>query len=423
MAETTPLKKVEVDSRTVEEGAKKEEVQEEEAPAADAGDEKIKKKVVKKKKKSDRKSPATARRKVVAAPTPRRVAKQKHIEELRAKMRHVDWRDLTFVGTELNSIEGIRKDNFEFPALVKELTEGALSDLSKPVYLFMTSEPIAVPNDDGTAGTVAPVPVIIAYVCDVPPPRLVSHDSVQHQAARERALNPMGTQPFGMEQVNLDWMPYIPKHVEREVTDYLGKIKPPVYTLAWSGRAAQVRGMSEERLHYVEYINPFILLPQIGEACEKAEVNNVEFPFRFNNIKTTVVFDKEMGDRLKTFVPEFIETNKLDKDAAKPLEDAIRQAFKEAHAIADSEWTALQEQLQRQRDSGEADALRAMQLYKFYPCHPNYDVTPFMSQTVNRYYGKVPEANLRGGGRAEARKRRLAEFLSPPSKKQKSVTK
>eukprot|EP00727_Mastigamoeba_balamuthi_P002969 m51a1_g1267 hypothetical protein (180) ;mRNA; r:80336-91120 len=61
-------------------------------------------------------------------------------EELVAAMCEIDWRDLTFVGTEIPSMAEMRRAKFMFPDLTAELLEGELSDRSRTVYLWMTSE-------------------------------------------------------------------------------------------------------------------------------------------------------------------------------------------------------------------------------------------------------------------------------------------
>ena len=55
-----------------------------------------------------------------------------------------NWRDLTFIGAELKEIPNIYSNYFEFPDLDEALQTGILSDEGHPVYLFLTSERIAI---------------------------------------------------------------------------------------------------------------------------------------------------------------------------------------------------------------------------------------------------------------------------------------
>ena len=114
-------------------------------------------------------------------------AKEAKDRKIEKKMRNVNWRELSFVGTELSSMEPLYKGKFEFPDLVESLTKGDLST-SKRVYLFMASEPVYLRGDEKLLN----VPVIVAFSSDVAPPSLVAHDSVQSTEASARALNALG---------------------------------------------------------------------------------------------------------------------------------------------------------------------------------------------------------------------------------------
>ena len=47
---------------------------------------------------------------------------------------------MTFVGIELNGLENIYKEPFQFPDLERELTEGILSTQEYPLYAFMGAQ-------------------------------------------------------------------------------------------------------------------------------------------------------------------------------------------------------------------------------------------------------------------------------------------
>lgn len=39
----------------------------------------------------------------------------------------------------------------------------------------------------------------------------------------------------------------------------------PVYVLGWAGRTSQFSNLEEAAVHYIEYLHPYIVLPQIVE--------------------------------------------------------------------------------------------------------------------------------------------------------------
>jgi len=99
------------------------------------------------------------------------------------------------------------------------------------------------------------------------------------------------------------------------------------------------------------------------------------------------------------------------------MEQAIREAFKKARALADEQWEELQSKLKGMSET-ERKALLEAKLYKFYPSHPKYDLRAYLSPRINRYYGN---ANFVLGGepvlkrKAEEEEEEEKERAIPPS--------
>lgn len=71
-------------------------------------------------------------------------------------------------------------------------------------------------------------------------------------------------------------------------------------------------------MHRIEFLHPYILLPQIVEKMEAPVVTCVDFEWEYKGSKYQVVFDKEI-DRLATYLPEFVEDHNLTAEAEEPL--------------------------------------------------------------------------------------------------------
>ena len=59
-----------------------------------------------------------------------------------------------------------------------------------------------------------------------------------------------------------EWTPYLPRHMRNEAHG----LAPPVYILGWSGRGAQFQNLDEAAVHRIEYLHPYIQLPQLVES-------------------------------------------------------------------------------------------------------------------------------------------------------------
>lgn len=294
-------------------------------------------------------------------------AQQRRIREIEDRLREVDWRELSFVGAELASIPGILEQPFEFPALEKELKEGVLAHRPHPVYLFMVSEPVFCDEQ------VKPVPVIVAFDSEVPPPSLYAHDSIQSTESSARARNALGGRPLDMRTVQLAWVPYVPEAAADLA--FVRGVHVPLVALTWEGRTARTKKMNEDQVHYVEYVNPYILLPRLCAKLEKPEVRNVSFTWSYAGKSIDMVYDKDV-DTVAEFQDDIIDRYQLTDDAKAPIKDALKDAFNKARADCDAQWAELQGRLAALSDDQKA-ALDRAKIYKFYPSSPDIDLTPF----------------------------------------------
>jgi hypothetical protein len=192
---------------------------------------------------------------------------KKRVEELDRALRKVDWRELSFVGTEIANIPLILKESWSFPDLAVALRPGGeLTADGRTAYLFMVTEPTDVNGD----GNIVCVPVVVAFACRVPPPSLIAHDSVQNTEAGVRALNPLGGRPFDMRRMRMAWVPHVPASASVD-TSLPRQLRPPVWSLRWESRDAFVRKMKEDAEHFVNYINPC-------EYCRTCIRKEIDFP-------------------------------------------------------------------------------------------------------------------------------------------------
>ena len=128
-----------------------------------------------------------------------------------------------------------------------------------------------------------------------------------------------------------------------------------------------------------------IVLPQIVKDIEKPDVRNVEFTFSFEGKSLKLNFDKDMGDRIATFIPNTISENGLPQTASAPLEECLRSAFRTERERAEEGYNKLMDEIKAMGE--KAALLEQMKLIKFYPRHPLIDLKKYMSPRVNRYYG------------------------------------
>lgn len=313
---------------------------------------------------------------------------QDKLQRISEKLRDVDWHDLSLIGTELGEIDTIRRQPFQFSDFIDALDEGFLSKLDHPVYVFLQTEPVYFPE-----GIILTVPVLIAYSSAVPPPNLVARDSVQSEDAVARALNPFGGRPEPMSKLKMEWKPYIPENVETDTLTYIlnGAVKPPVYVLDWEVRQQKASRFSEMEANAIKFINPYVILPKVFKALEKPEVTSVSFEYKYNDKSYEVIFDKETDGSLAEFIPAYLSDNELpETPCAKEIEAKIKETFAEYKKIRDEQWDETMALLGQYNDD-QIKLLNEAKVYKFYPRHPKYDLSSFVSKRVNRYFKDADE--------------------------------
>lgn len=299
--------------------------------------------------------------------------------QLKHDLKEVNWLDLPFVGIEFRSIEEVRREPFSFPHLVRELQSGALADKPYPIYLFQCAQPCW---DDATR-SMKQVPYIVAIDCAVPPPSKLAYHSVQLAAHDVIDMKQLPA------YARYEWTPYVPKGLTAE----LDKLPIQCYVLGWAGRQSQFSQLEEAAVHYIEYLHPYIVLPQVVEATPAPVVTSVDFEWEHGGKKYQIVFDKEI-DRLATFIPEFLEDNELVGVVEdEVIKTALQAAFKEKRAKEEAKHQAVLDTVTT-FSAEQQQQLRDIKTYKFYPLHPTLDTRPFADDSINQYFGKATHVVL-----------------------------
>ncbi|KAF2073856.1 hypothetical protein CYY_004816 [Polysphondylium violaceum] len=351
---------------------------------------------------------------------------QEKADSLKKTLRSVDWRDLTPIGFEFGTWESMKKEKWEFENLEHELQEGVLSDEKHPYYMFMGAQPIV---ENKVAYN---MPYIVVIDCQTPPPSTVCKASIQGG----------GEEIFPMEQFHLKWSPYIrSKYVSLNVG--ARHINYPLITLNLQERAG--KRVSEEKAKNLEYLLPYIRLPQISEKLTKQEVKSVSFPYKaklseekakellkarkdekdtydkaYEKWKSEpkskkvhapvkpgkeepcikgedgayykvieMTFDKSV-DTLTDFIPEFIDDNGLDAKEGDNIKAALKKAFEEKRKVVDEKFNQMLAEVAAYSNEQREDYLN-IKVYKFYPTHPVFKVSQYIDPMVNRFFGKATE--------------------------------
>jgi hypothetical protein len=287
------------------------------------------------------------------------------------------WRDVYLSGTEWEQQRQVLEYDWDFSHLDEALTSGALKD-APMVHLFGASEPqLVVASEDDTAGSVIPIPVIVAVVSTRPPPAVVGIKSVQRA---EEEIIPMAN-------IRMGWHARPPDNAPKRNAP-----KATLFVLKCTERRARLRNMDEEAVHKYDYVLPYIIRP--GQNDEDAPDTNVQVLVDKLEDQTNPVmleFDYEMDD-LDEFVAELIEEQELD--AAKhtePMKTAIRAAVTAQKLKYKAEKEARKARLD-DISPEERESIAGMKLYKFYPSNEEEkypDVTGHKSKYINRYYGQA----------------------------------
>ena len=181
-----------------------------------------------------------------------------------------------------------------------------------------------------------------------------------------------------------EWTPYVPKHMQNETR--VAASQPPVYILNWSGRGAQFQNMDEASVHKIEYLHPYMMLPQVVENQTALEITCVDFEWKTADKTYSIVFDKEI-DRLASFIPDFCEDNSLPLEETQPLlKEALQEAFRAKRESEGAHFREQQDQVAAMSPETNA-ALRAMRTFKFYPWHPSLVIDSFINDQINPYLG------------------------------------
>ncbi len=331
------------------------------------------------------------------------------------QLKEIDWRELPFVGIEFSAIESIYAQPFAFPHLARELQEGELANRGHPIYLFQGAQPCWSDKEQ----TMRNVPYIVAIDCAVPPPNKLVYHTLQ--LAKHDVID-MKSQP---SFARYEWRPYIPDAVRQEGN--YEKTPVQCFVLGWSGRGAQFSNMQEADVHRIEFLHPYVLLPQVVEKMEAPVVTCVDFEWTHEGKKYQIVFDKEI-DRLATFLPEFVEDNQLTEAAEEPLKEALQNAFKQKRATEEAGFRAMQEEIAVMAPETQ-EALRGLRTFKFYPYHPELIIAPFVDDQINPYFGKATRVLLPSGEDVErlradyAEQQAAAAAAATPSKRARSTPK
>jgi len=271
---------------------------------------------------------------------------------------------------EVSGMDEIYEEEFEFPDLIKELTEGELSK-SNNLYLFMGAQPIQIKED------VKNIPYIVVIDCKKPPSGRVALTSIQFGS---EIISPAS-------KFHLTWIPYIPRKLASFV-----EIPIQLHVLAWEGRKSALAKLTPEQIHKISLLLPYELIPQIFEETTLQQrldkVKDVSFVYKASNGKNIdIVWDKECHV-LAVDIDVIIEDEKLPEDENPKIKAALKEAFNQARDRVKEQYEAQKKELES-LSSQDLAALREMKIYKFYPSHDNIDIRPFVDPFVNRYYGKA----------------------------------
>ena len=146
-----------------------------------------------------------------------------------------------------------------------------------------------------------------------------------------------------------------------------------------------------------------------GESYTIADVRRVSLSFQPVDIggvalqscpPIDLIFDKDDGHRLRTFVPEFLHDEELEDtpQQRKALEDAIREAFRRARA-AEADRVSQLTQIQDRLSDAAKNAVAEQFVVKAYPrvrdtgeAAPHVDadvICRYRTAFVNRFLGNA----------------------------------
>jgi hypothetical protein len=297
------------------------------------------------------------------------------------------WKRLCLVGTAWTSYEEVHQHpawdfgswlwEKQLPDLLEQRSglylnkhcEGVADQRDHNAFVFGTTEPQLIGRQ------VVEIPVLVFIIA--PPEWIEAAGLVALTSVQMEELELMPLADLGMEWRPMDWQPS-------------GSATARVHYLHSNLRWSTIRKMGKEERQRFEYAIPYN--PRNGDgssAGEKSQsgdavhdVRRVSLSYQpvdergdalHSRAPIDLIFDKDDGHRLRTFIPEFLEDEELDDtpQQREALEDAIREAFRRAR-IAEADRMAQLARIQDQLSDEARNAVAQQFVVKAYPkvCDP-----------------------------------------------------
>ena len=338
----------------------------------------------------------------------------------------LDWRSIFLLGSRWDEHDAVYDGDWDFshlPDVLARATDGVAatggssssssSSSSQPrrqsIFLFGAVEPQWVGEK------VVPIPTLVALVLTETEDRAAAAGGAAGGAAATGAASPWNAAPveylactsvqmngediLPFSALRLAWQPVVGvEGRKRKQSQEQQHPSQRLFYLTCNVRAGRRGRMPDGNARRYEYAMPYT----IRDGGEPAPVTDVMVQWRPScrdpeERPLSFSFDKTV-DRLRTFIPEFLEEHQLfaaegrddDNDAlAEELEAAIRQAFKSRRAELAQEADARKTFLAEELTDDDRAALDTMRVLKIYPSK-GVD-GKLKSDFVNRYYGKADE--------------------------------
>lgn len=261
-------------------------------------------------------------------------------------------------------------------------------------FVFATTEPQLIGHE------VVEIPVLVFVIA--PPEWIEAADMVALTSVQMQKLELLPLAELGMEWRPLGWQPSM------RTVSYIHYLHS---NLRWSA----IREMGTKESKRFEYAIPYTpgggdgSGAAAGESHTIADVRRVSLSFQPVDIggvalhscpPIDLIFDKDDGHRLRTFVPEFLQDEELEDtpQQRKALEDAIREAFQRARA-AEADRVSQLTQIQDRLSDAAKNAVAEQFVVKAYPrvrdtgeAAPHVDadvISRYHTAFVNRFLGNA----------------------------------
>ena len=301
------------------------------------------------------------------------------------------WKQLCLVGTAWTSYEEVHQHpawdfgswlwEEKLPRLLEQRSAGlhwnnesnrVADKRDHNAFVFATTEPQLVGRQ------VVEIPVLVITIA--PPEWIEAAGLVALTSVQMAELELLPLAELGMEWRPLDW----------QATSHAAV--PRVHGLHSHLRWSTIRGMEAEQRGRFEYA--IVYTPRSGSGSgsggdgagataavqspqPKDDVRRVSLVYQpvdadgvavDSRSPIDLVFDKDDGHRLRTFIPEFLEDEELEDtpQQREALESAIREAFRRARA-AESDRLAQLQRVQDQLSDAARMALAEQFVVKVYP--------------------------------------------------------